>query len=234
MQTHYDVLGVGHDADLEEIKRSWRVKVQLLHPDRHQGASADVQAQAAKETLLINTAWEVLRDPERRSAYDLRLATAEAARSQTVGTEQNTNNEPREDPHPFICLRCHASHEVPVGATQFLCRGCLTSWRLVVCDGCGMKVQAEESWATWLCPSCGRKHRSYWGGTLSRACVRCAWSNDVPANAERFVCTKCDVEYLRCGCGEYTAVRSTRWPRWRCASCKSYNTRAWRESSLGC
>jgi hypothetical protein len=234
MQTHYDVLGVRHDADLDEIKRSWRVKVQLLHPDRHHGASADVQVQAAKETLLLTEAWEVLRDPERRRAYDMRLAEAETGRGRTVGTEQHSNHESREDPHLLVCLRCHASQQVPVDATRGECRACLSPWRLVVCDGCGMRVQADEGWAKWRCLSCGRRHQSYWGGTVSRACVRCSWSNDVPANSERFVCAKCDLEYLRCSCGEYTTVRSARWPRWRCASCNSYNTRLRRESSLEC
>jgi hypothetical protein len=225
MQTHYDVLGVRHNADLDEIKRSWRVKVQLLHPDRHQGASADVQAQAAKETLLINEAWEVLRDTERRSAYDMGLAKVEGARGRTASTEQHANHEPCAGPHRFVCLRCHASQQVPVDATRGVCRKCLAPWRLVVCDGCGMRVHADERWTKWRCLSCGRKHQSYWGGTVSRTCVECAWSNDVPANSERFVCAKCDLEYLRCSCGEYTAVRLTRWRRWRCAGCKNRNTR---------
>jgi curved DNA-binding protein CbpA len=72
--TDYDLLGVEPTADLETIRRAWRVKVQLLHPDRHQGAPAAVQAEAARESLRINRAWERLRDPQRRKQYDLRLA----------------------------------------------------------------------------------------------------------------------------------------------------------------
>jgi curved DNA-binding protein CbpA len=71
--TYYDVLGVDPEAELETIRRAWRLKVRLLHPDRHQDSPDDVQAEAAKETLRVNRAWDILRDPEKRHEYDLRV-----------------------------------------------------------------------------------------------------------------------------------------------------------------
>ena len=73
MLTHYDVLSVEPTAPLETIRRAWRVKVRLLHPDKHRESPQDVQAEAARETLRVNAAWDTLRDPEKRHEYDVHL-----------------------------------------------------------------------------------------------------------------------------------------------------------------
>jgi curved DNA-binding protein CbpA len=71
---HYDMLNVDPTADVETIRRAWRVKVRLLHPDMHGSAAAEVRAEAASETRRINIAWNTLGDPDRRRRYDVRLA----------------------------------------------------------------------------------------------------------------------------------------------------------------
>jgi curved DNA-binding protein CbpA len=71
--THYDVLSVEPTAELEAIRRAWRVKVRLLHPDKHRDSPKDVLAEAEKETLRVNIAWETLRDPQKRHEYDVHL-----------------------------------------------------------------------------------------------------------------------------------------------------------------
>jgi curved DNA-binding protein CbpA len=71
--THYDVLSVEPTAELETIRRAWRLKVRLLHPDRHRDSPKDVQAEAQKETLRVNIAWETLRDPLKRHEYDMQV-----------------------------------------------------------------------------------------------------------------------------------------------------------------
>jgi curved DNA-binding protein CbpA len=68
--SHYDVLGVDQTAELETIRRAWRLKVRLLHPDRHRDSPGDVQAEAARETLRVNKAWNTLRDAAKRHDYD--------------------------------------------------------------------------------------------------------------------------------------------------------------------
>src|SRR5208282_1742755 len=71
--SHYDVLGVEPTADMDAIRRAWRVKVRLLHPDKHRGAPDDVVAEAERETLRVNRVWETLADPARRRQYDAQL-----------------------------------------------------------------------------------------------------------------------------------------------------------------
>jgi len=56
------VLGVDPTASYEEGHRAYVVRCQLLHPDRHQGTSQDVLAEAERATRELNEAWEAVRD----------------------------------------------------------------------------------------------------------------------------------------------------------------------------
>ena len=91
VRTLYDVLAVAPDATPEEIKRTYLLRVQLLHPDRHAGASPEVLAESVRATAEVNDAWAVLRDPAARAAYD---ATIDGRHS-SVGGEP-----PPDDPTP--------------------------------------------------------------------------------------------------------------------------------------
>lgn len=62
---YYETLGISKDATAEEIKRAFRSKAKECHPDIHPGdAAAEVQFKA------INEAYEVLKDDQKRAAYD--------------------------------------------------------------------------------------------------------------------------------------------------------------------
>ncbi|MBV9562940.1 MAG: tetratricopeptide repeat protein [Bradyrhizobium sp.] len=72
-RTLYDVLGIDPRADREAIKRAFRAKVKKHHPDLRGGDPA-----ASDWAALIIFANEVLRNPERRAAYDGHLARLRA------------------------------------------------------------------------------------------------------------------------------------------------------------
>lgn len=61
---YYTILGVDRGADQDEIKRAYRKLARKYHPDVSQEADAE---QRFKE---VGEAYEVLKDPEKRAAYD--------------------------------------------------------------------------------------------------------------------------------------------------------------------
>ena len=58
----YQTLGVSSNASSQEIKDAYRNLVKQHHPD----AGGDQQ-----KIIELNAAWEVLRDKEKRIAYDI-------------------------------------------------------------------------------------------------------------------------------------------------------------------
>ncbi len=62
---YYELLGVARDVDAAELKRAFRKKAMQYHPDRNPG---DAEAEAKFKEL--NEAYEVLKDPDKRAAYD--------------------------------------------------------------------------------------------------------------------------------------------------------------------
>jgi len=62
---YYDVLGVGKAASDQEIKAAFRRLAKECHPDRCNGDST-----SEKRFKEVNEAYEALKDPQKRAAYD--------------------------------------------------------------------------------------------------------------------------------------------------------------------
>lgn len=75
----YAILGVAPTATSEEIKEAWLSRLTLYHPDRHPENSDWFTRQAAR----LNEAYQTLKDPERRHAYDERRRRELLAREQS-------------------------------------------------------------------------------------------------------------------------------------------------------
>ncbi len=63
---YYKILGVSRNADLETIKKAYRRLALTYHPDRNPN-----NPEAEEKFKLINEAYEVLSDANKRRAYDL-------------------------------------------------------------------------------------------------------------------------------------------------------------------
>ena len=60
----YEILGIERNASQDEIKRAYRRLAMQFHPDRNH------EPDAAEKFKEVNHAYEVLSDPQKRSAYD--------------------------------------------------------------------------------------------------------------------------------------------------------------------
>uniref|UniRef100_A0A667YEL7 DnaJ homolog subfamily C member 7 n=1 Tax=Myripristis murdjan TaxID=586833 RepID=A0A667YEL7_9TELE len=67
---YYKVLGVDKNATEDEIKKAYRKRALMHHPDRHSGASAEVQKEEEKKFKEVGEAFSVLSDPKKKSRYD--------------------------------------------------------------------------------------------------------------------------------------------------------------------
>ncbi|OGB32402.1 MAG: molecular chaperone DnaJ [Burkholderiales bacterium RIFCSPLOWO2_12_FULL_61_40] len=64
MTDHYAALGLSSAATLADVKKAFRQKASLHHPDRNSAADAPARFRAVQE------AYDVLSDPDKRKAYD--------------------------------------------------------------------------------------------------------------------------------------------------------------------
>ncbi|MGH7476237.1 MAG: molecular chaperone DnaJ [Longimicrobiales bacterium] len=65
MRDYYEILGIARDADAETIKKAYRKLALQYHPDRNSGSG-----EAAEQFREATEAYEVLKDAEKRAAYD--------------------------------------------------------------------------------------------------------------------------------------------------------------------
>ncbi len=61
----YDILEVDRGASPDELKRAYRKRAMQYHPDRNPG-----DAEAEQKFKEISEAYEILKDPQKRAAYD--------------------------------------------------------------------------------------------------------------------------------------------------------------------
>jgi hypothetical protein len=101
---YYDVLQVSQNADQDLITAAWRHLSKKYHPD------VSTSAADARRMALINEAYDVLRDPDRRRNHDFDLASRQSAQPQQP--------QPAAKDHSiqiaFQCPRCEANQELRV------------------------------------------------------------------------------------------------------------------------
>jgi len=73
-RTHFEVLGVARSVGEAEVKEAYFRLARRFHPDVHHGASlGDLRDKLEAVFIRLGEAYEVLRDPRKRSEYEERL-----------------------------------------------------------------------------------------------------------------------------------------------------------------
>ncbi|WP_411280316.1 J domain-containing protein [Gemmatimonas sp.] len=101
-RNHYRLLHVQPDAPPEVIKAAYRALIATRHPDV--GGSED-------QAVLLNDAYAVLSDPDKRATYDARRAVRAASRPNAA----HASPVPRTTPPAHVCPMCHLGLPVQVG-----------------------------------------------------------------------------------------------------------------------
>ncbi|XP_077292928.1 dnaJ homolog subfamily C member 24-like [Arctopsyche grandis] len=74
MDTHYSILGCSDGSSFEEIKKRYQELALKYHPDK----AIISNEQDREKFVLINQAWNVLREPDTRLKYDAELKHLES------------------------------------------------------------------------------------------------------------------------------------------------------------
>ena len=93
---YYAILGVSHNANFLEIKKSYRKLARKYHPDRN-------KSPLAEETIKkINEAFEILSDRRKRKQYDLEASNIYDATESTIEEkEENLSTQLQRNSHNF-------------------------------------------------------------------------------------------------------------------------------------
>lgn len=89
-RTHYEVLGVGHNAGDREVEEAYRAKLKLLE---NATGPAEGEQLDPDEAARILEAYRVLSHPYSRAAYDVSVDPARAIQSPREGSSRFTELE---------------------------------------------------------------------------------------------------------------------------------------------
>lgn len=81
---HYETLEICATATQAEIKQAYRRLAKQFHPDSHN------QAANHEKIVLLNSAYEILSDPQRRRLYDQQIFSGESYQASSQRQQRNT------------------------------------------------------------------------------------------------------------------------------------------------
>ncbi len=82
---YYKILEIKRTASLDEIKQAYRAKAKLVHPDVNDSLKAH------ELFLIVNEAYDVLSDDEKRSMHDIKLNYADKSKTDLITKKQSYN-----------------------------------------------------------------------------------------------------------------------------------------------
>jgi molecular chaperone DnaJ len=195
----YDTLGVGADASEDEIASAYRRRARERHPDTNPTGRREAFAE-------LTDAYDVLRDPDRRRAYDAaRRGRARAASDAAAGvripvrhTGRGSANRSTPGPSRTRPTAPGARHEVPLpltfeqaalGTTAIISYD--TDLPCAACGGSGASGGGDAVCAG--CGGTGHTDRHSGGIRIRTECPSCGGTG----RAQPVACTDCDGSGVR-------------------------------------
>ena len=89
MKTHYDNLKIKRNASMDEVRAAYRSLAQKWHPDKHED-----KKRAERNFKIINEAYYVLSDEQRRKEYDVSIMLDGIEQAATPPAKQERSNTP--------------------------------------------------------------------------------------------------------------------------------------------
>lgn len=125
----YEILSVAPSSPLEEIKHAYKKLLLSVHPDKTiEGGSS--------EFLLVQHAFSVLREPERRRAYDEELAKRKLMKIHVSEVVDASSMTFCEDDSSLV-RSCRCGGEYKLCSADFEVGGSI----VVECSGCSIKIE---------------------------------------------------------------------------------------------
>lgn len=188
----YTTLGVAQDVDADGIRSAYRALIRQWHPDRNSASNA------VRKAAEINSAYELLSDPEQRRRYDL------------AQREVHTRTYPASYPQTY-------NHTGGRPATIGRCPVCRSPLR----RSRNFRTSSNPVW----CEACWAVTRGRWGRNAFCTCQCQCWRNyregrlgTVEGDTRGQCCDCREQDGTACGCvggeNEILDQHNTRW-YWR-------------------
>jgi curved DNA-binding protein CbpA len=98
MQDYYNLLGIPPHASAEHLRRAFRERAKAVHPDAHPHLPSAQREALQRRFIALAQAYETLRDPPRRAAYDRAHGVAQSAARARAGSGAQGDPPPRKGP----------------------------------------------------------------------------------------------------------------------------------------
>jgi curved DNA-binding protein CbpA len=151
--THYEVLGVSEHASSLQIKDAYRRLVKQYHPDRNPSS------EAAELIKLINEAYDVLSDSQKRSAYDRRYQVyfeqvvqetpQEIYRREYIRQRREEQRREKEEERAWEAKRDHVRQKIYVAMWFVAMPIALFAFALLIDSFLPSKEYEETGWYKW-------------------------------------------------------------------------------------
>lgn len=130
MSTHYEVLQVSETASTDLIKQRFQQLILINHPDKQTKATDTDRAHK------ILKAWEVLRSPTSRRAYDIELESERNKKDLAIGAEVDLDEMEYNEEDRSFSLVCRCSGDYVITEDELE-----TNIDVVGCNNCSLRIR---------------------------------------------------------------------------------------------